>query len=70
MISGRGPIHVVDEAMSTDAEMSTTFWCGEKCIELFDGTFTPDVDFVRESQAPWGTCEACKKAFESRIVRL
>lgn len=65
-----GVIHILNEAASPDSAMTSKMWCGAECIELFDGTFTPDTDFCSEAQAEFASCEACQKAFESRVVSV
>jgi hypothetical protein len=63
-------IHILDEAASSGSAMTSRMWCGAECIELFDRTFIPDMDFGSEAQAEFSTCAACRRAFESRVVSL
>lgn len=70
MVASRGEIHILNEVASPDSGMTSTMWCGVECIELFDGSFSPDIDFCSESQAEFATCAACREAFESRVVSL
>jgi len=62
--------HIVNESKSPSSEMTTTMWCGATFIELFDGSFTPEIEFVWESRSSLATCNACLDAFERRVVSL
>jgi len=69
-MASSGAIHILNEGASPGFAMTSKMWCGVECIELFDGTFSPDTDFCSEPQAEFGTCAACREAFASRVVRL
>jgi len=56
------PIHVIDEVASPPASMTTKMWCGAAAIELFDGNWSPDLDFFWERDAASSTCAACREA--------
>lgn len=65
-----GVIHILNEEASPSSGLSSKMWCGIECIELFDGTFSPETNYCFEAQAEFATCETCRKAFESRVVSL
>jgi hypothetical protein len=69
-MAASGVIHILNEEASPSSSMTSKMWCGAECIELFDGSFTPDLDFCYEAQAEFTTCDACRKAFEARVVSL
>jgi hypothetical protein len=70
MSAVKGTIHILNEAASPTSAMTSTMWCGIETIELFNGSFVPETDFFVEAQAEFATCVVCKRAFESRVVRL
>ena len=63
-------IHILNEERSPASGMTSWMWCDASCIELFDGTSTPDLDYCFEAQHEFATCVDCRREFEKRTVSL